>query len=82
MFYNQVKWLEIRAILSNLVLRPPEPIPVPLSFLPSFLPLPQSVFFRSSSGLSHPWTRAFEEEREGCPRPAFARTDPESDLYA
>ena len=22
MFYNQVKWLEIRAILSNLVLRP------------------------------------------------------------
>ena len=55
MFYNQVKWLEIRAILSNLVPRPPSPSQ---SRFPSFLPLPQSVFFRSSSGLSHPWTRA------------------------
>ena len=44
MFYNQVKWLEIRAILSNLVPRPPEPIPVPLSFLPSFLFLSLSSF--------------------------------------
>ena len=40
MFYNQVKWLEIRAILSNLVLRPPRQAQ---SRFPSFLPLSQSI---------------------------------------
>ena len=41
MFYNQVKWLEIRAILSNLVLRPPHQAQ---SRFPSFLFLSLSSF--------------------------------------
>ena len=41
MFYNQVKWLEIRAILSNLVLRPPRQAQ---SRFPSFLLLSLSSF--------------------------------------
>ena len=65
MFYNQVRWLEIRAILSNLV--PSKPGQAQ-SRLPPFLPLSQSIFFRSSSGLSHFWTRALFEEWGGCPR--------------
>ena len=36
MFYNQVKWLEIRAILSNLVLRPPSLPPSPACLPSSF----------------------------------------------
>ena len=44
MFYNQVKWLEIRAILSNLVLRPPRQAQ---SRFPSFLPSSFSVYLLS-----------------------------------
>ena len=46
MFYNQVKWLEIRAILSNLVLRPPSLPPSP-AWLSDFLPSSFSVYLLS-----------------------------------
>ena len=50
MFYNQVRWLEIRAILSNLV---PSRAKPSLVFLPSFLFLGLSSFEAHHAYLTH-----------------------------